>query len=136
VSILVVYLNIISFSCLLLKCRHNDQKCKIWQKVALTLFSFQDVFSIYIIQLDKYIMINMNTRVYNRVSMSDRVRIISLRDRRTSVKSISKILKIKESTAKHIISKWNLYDTIEDRPKYGRPVALSDRSTRVLVRNI
>jgi transposase len=68
--------------------------------------------------------------------MSERVRIISLRDRRTSVKSISKILKIKESTVKHIINKWNLYDTIEDRPKCGRPAALSDRSTRVLVRNI
>lgn len=114
----------------------NLSKVSFLSKLNTILFSSFLIFIMNISSFDSYNILNMSTRPYSRVSLSDRVRIISLRDRGISVKEISKNLRINENTIKKILRKWKQYDTIEDDPKSGRPVAVSARSMRVLIRNI
>jgi transposase len=73
-------------------------------------------------------------RKYNRVSIENRSKIITLHERGESVKSISQQLHLKTITVYSILCKWKQYHTLEDLPKIGRPIKVNDRTRRRLAR--
>lgn len=81
-------------------------------------------------------MVKEGRRPYHRVGEDTRVRIISLRERGTSQRGISRLLKLKHSTVDAIIKKWKTHHSLADRPKMGRPALLDDRTKRLLARRM
>jgi len=79
-------------------------------------------------------MVKQSTRVYQRVGLVNRARIIALSKNGQSQRSISKELKIKRVTVQAIIRKSKSTDILKDLPKKGRPSIIDDGTKRLLTR--
>lgn len=75
-------------------------------------------------------------RKYNRISIEDRSKIVTLHERGESVKSISQQFHINIRTVYSILHKWKQYHSLEDLPKTGRPTKVNDRTRRRLARMV
>jgi transposase len=74
------------------------------------------------------------TRPYHRVEEEKRIRIIALQETGCKPTAIAKQLKLKRTTVKDVLHKWEIHHTIQDLPKSGRPPKLDERTMRRFAR--
>lgn len=76
------------------------------------------------------------TRCYRRVTRVKRVEIVGYHMCGHSQRKIAKMLKLKRTTVRGVIQKWNQSHSIDDKPKSGRPKLLDDHTERILCRMV
>ena len=79
-------------------------------------------------------MVHKRARHYHHTGVDERASIVELRAQGVNLSDISLHTKVKLSTVKSVLDKWNQHHTLEDLPKTGRPPIVDPRTERRLAR--